>query len=183
MKLLLAALLALLSGCAWHARGPVPLLLAFADGTCSGTAIAPHVVLTATHCFGNGSKLQALTIEQRIDDDHDHTLLVVAETFDAHASIAPMPKMGAAVQMVGNPGDLRSLYAVGTVAGTYKDNTLLNLPIFYGDSGAAVMDEQGRIVGVVSGIRVLDADGVHVQWGEVMPLAFTAEQWRAAGIE
>lgn len=182
MKTLAAIACALLSGCAWQA-GPKPLLLAFTNGTCSGTAIAPHVILTATHCFENGIvKLSALIVKQRIDDGNDHTLLIVAADTGARAQIAPMPKPGAVVHMLGNPGDLRDLYAAGTVAGEYNGNTLLNLPIFYGDSGAAVMDAQGRIVGVISGVRVLADAGVIVQWGEAKPLRFTAAQWREAGL-
>ena len=158
----------------------LPMLLTFSDGTCSGTAIAPHAVLTATHCFENGAiKYPALAIKHRIDDGNDHTLLIVGETFPVHARIAPMPDVGTTVHIFGNPAEFRGLYADGTVAGEYKGDTLLSLPIFYGDSGAAVLDSQGRIVGVVSGIRVLEGDGVYVSWAEVKPFRFSAAQWGA----
>lgn len=182
MKFALATMFALLSGCAWQARGPVPLLLTFADGTCSATAIAPHAILTATHCFNNGEAPQSPTVVRRLDDGNDHTLLIVADDLGASARFAEMPKPGTIVHILGNPGDLRALYAEGTVAGTYNGNALLNLPIFYGDSGAAVFDGNGRIVGMVSGIRVLAGGGVIVQWGEAKPFKFTAAQWREAGL-
>ena len=86
MRFALAALFALLSGCAWQAA-PRPLLLTFADGTCSGTAIAPHAILTATHCFENG-KPRGLHVANRIDDGNDHTLLIVADDTGARAQIA-----------------------------------------------------------------------------------------------
>lgn len=65
---LIAALL--LSGCAAApVTAPIPLLLTFADGTCSGTAVGPHAVLTATHCFGEANvKLDGLIVKLRIDD-------------------------------------------------------------------------------------------------------------------
>lgn len=173
---LIAALL--LSGCvAEPVSTPVPLLLTFSDGTCSGTAIAPHAILTATHCFTG--KLSGLTVVRRMDDGDDHTLLVVTQTFRARAEIAPIPERGATVHIFGNPGELRGLYASGTVAGSYQADTLLELPIFYGDSGAAVLDAQGRIVGVISAIRALAGAGAYVSWAEIKPLRFTAAQWSA----
>lgn len=185
MKYAGALLAVLLAACAAApVTAPIPLLLTFADGTCSGTAIGPHAILTATHCFdGPTVKLSGLTVKLRIDDGNDHTLLVVTQTFDAHADVAQMPASGAPVHIIGNPGELRHLYESGTVAGTYKTDTLLNVPIFYGDSGAAVFDDTGRIVGVVSGVRVLAGDGVYVAWGEVKPFMFTPSQWGEAGVE
>ena len=182
MKYLIAAALALLAGCAIAPVGnPVPLLLTFSDGTCSGTAIAPHAILTATHCFdGPTVKLSGLTVKLRIDDGDDHTLLVVTQAFRAHAELAPMPKVGAAVHILGNPGDLRGIYASGTVAGDFDGDALLNLPIYYGDSGAAVLDDAGHVVGVISGIRVLAGDGVIEEWAETKPFRFTAAQWSEA---
>lgn len=176
---LIAALL--ISGCAAApVSAPIPLLLTFANGTCSGTAIAPHAILTATHCFD--AQLEGLTVARRIDDGDDHTLLVVAQTFKARAEFAPMPKLGARIHITANPGELRGIYAAGVVAGSYKGDTLLEMPIFYGDSGAAVFDGNGRIVGMVSGIRVLAGGGVIVQWGEAKPFMFTAAQWAEAGL-
>jgi hypothetical protein len=59
---------------------------------------------------------------------------------------------------------------------------LVNLPIYFGDSGAAVVDSRGRIVGVISGVRVIADQGVSVSWGEVKPFRFTAAQWAEAKI-
>jgi V8-like Glu-specific endopeptidase len=181
---ILAVLLALAGCAALPQSTPEPLVLTFGDGSCSGTAIAPHAILTATHCL-HGEKYTTvksgrLIVKQRIDDGDDHTLLMVAQTFDASAQIAPMPEAGAVVHISDNPGDLRNLYAIGTVAGTYHGNTLVNLPIYFGDSGAAVVDSHGRIVGVISGVRVIADQGVSVSWGEVKPLRFTARQWAEA---
>jgi hypothetical protein len=183
---ILAALLALAGCAALPQSTPEPLVLTFGDGSCSGTAIAEHVVLTATHCLKGEASVAAdggrLTIKRRIDDGNDHTLLIVAQTFDASAQIAPMPEAGAVVHISDNPGELRDMYAIGTVAGMYHGNALVNLPIFFGDSGAAVMDSQGRIVGVISGVRVIADQGVTVSWGVIKPLRFTEAQWAEAKI-
>ena len=185
MKYAGALLAVLLAACAAAPiTAPIPLLLTFSDGTCSGTAIAPHAILTATHCFdGPTVKLSGLIVRKRIDDGDDHTLLVVGQTFGAHAELAPMPDLGKSVHILGNPGDLRGIYASGTVAGDFDGDTLLNLPIYYGDSGAAVLDDAGHVVGVISGIRVLAGGGVIEEWAETKPFRFTAAQWSEAGVE
>lgn len=60
LALIAASLLAACS--AAPVTTPIPLLLTFSDGTCSGTAIGPHAVLTATHCFGGPTvKLDGLS--------------------------------------------------------------------------------------------------------------------------
>lgn len=186
IKLAALALLAL-GGCASLPQStPEPLVLTFEGGSCSATAIRPHVILTATHCLHGGAIAAdggPLTVKRRIDDGNDHTLLIVAQTFGANAQFAPMPKAGAVVRVTGNPAELRALYAQGTVAGDYQGDALLNLPIFFGDSGAAVLDDRGCIVGVISGIRVLAGGGVIEEWAETKPLRFTPAQWSEAGIE
>jgi hypothetical protein len=186
IKLAAIALLAL-GGCAsLPASNPEPLVLTFQGGSCSGTAIRLHVILTATHCLKGGAIAAdggPLTVKRRIDDGNDHTLLIVAQAFDARAVIANMPTQGERICITANPAGLRAMYASGTVAGEYQGDTLLNLPIFFGDSGAAVLDDQGRIVGVVSAVRVLARGDVSVSWGEAKPFRFTVAQWRAAGVE
>lgn len=65
MKLRIAFYLVLLVavvGCATHSRrdvlrdahGKTLRLEMVGGGICSGTAVGPHLVLTATHCFGEG---------------------------------------------------------------------------------------------------------------------------------
>lgn len=95
MKWIAALALILLAGCA---SGPQPLLLTFHDGTCSGTAIAQHALLTATHCMDGKRDVMAdgapMTVLGRMDDGNDHTILIVGQSFDAHATFAPVPDLG-----------------------------------------------------------------------------------------
>jgi hypothetical protein len=88
------------------------------------------------------------------------------------------------VHILGNPATFRGIYAQGPVAGSGMDGaTLLDMQIFLGDSGAAVMDSQGRIVGVISGVRVMTGHGLIAQWAIAKPIKFSATQWREAGVE
>jgi V8-like Glu-specific endopeptidase len=54
MKLALAAFLVILAGCAGNPVAKVnqsTVLLTMDGGTCSGTIVGPHTVLTAEHCL------------------------------------------------------------------------------------------------------------------------------------
>lgn len=189
MRLLAALLCVGLAGCT-HG-GVLGLaqqtehLLGFKNGTCSGTAVGPHTLLTASHCFDgdtlvkvDGKPTRALWIAQ---DGQDHTL--VGQTVKFRRWIV---KLGAATQgepvfLIGNPADDRKVYRKGYVAGASNDDghavVLYELPIFFGDSGAAIFDGDGRIVGVVAGMHVMTAEGLTLTFGVSRPLAFTAAQW------
>ncbi|AHX16132.1 hypothetical protein CH75_04850 [Dyella jiangningensis] len=58
--------------------------------------------------------------------------------------------------------------------------TLYDINAFFGDSGSAIFDMQGRIVGVVS-IMVPQVYGQgYMKLMGGLPLAFTKEQWTKA---
>ena len=60
MKIALLLLMALVTGCGCattppQASGSVALRLEFDNGLCSGTAIGPDEIITAAHCFADGT--------------------------------------------------------------------------------------------------------------------------------
>lgn len=71
------------------------LALRMDDGTCSGTAVGRHVVLTASHCLVGQSHLaidgKAVAVKKIISDGHDHSLVVVDRTFDHWAFVGDEP--------------------------------------------------------------------------------------------
>lgn len=85
------------------------------------------------------------------------------------------------VWIVGAPADEPLLYRSGYVSGYVTEHgqraILLQLPIFFGDSGSGIMDSHACIVGVVTGSETLSQAGVHDAFTVALPLAFTPAQW------
>ena len=174
-----------LASCA-HPDASCAHLLTFKGGTCSGTAVGSRTILTAAHCIDgdtltsvDGHKTRALWIAE---DGHDHALIGQTVKFPAWIVKLDTPILAEAVHFVGNPADERELYEHGYVSGLSNDNghvaMLYELPIFFGDSGAGIMNSRGALVGVVSGIHAMSRDGITVTFGVSYPLAFAADQWR-----
>lgn len=65
------------------------------DGTCSGTAVGRHLVLTASHCIEGQKHLaidgKSVVIEKVLNDGKDHSLVVVDKTFDSWAFVGDAP--------------------------------------------------------------------------------------------
>jgi len=166
---------------------------------CSATAIAPHKVLTAAHCVENlasralgirmidQSKLAGLKLGGRtarvsqIDLDSNDAAILTTDLYFTHtAKFGPKPEQGDVVFSFGNPSTTKGVLLVGLVAGWVGrymgvDNVMLvDRNDWYGCSGAAVFDAQGRIVGVVNSIFPYPNDGWRLTG--VYPLTFTPEQ-------
>jgi hypothetical protein len=71
------------------------LALRMDGGTCSGTAVGKHLVLTATHCLEGEQHLaidgKPVTVKKVINDGKDHSLVVVDLTFDHWAFVGDEP--------------------------------------------------------------------------------------------
>lgn len=182
MRLILAALLLMLAGCAEAGDNAVRLDLT--RGVCSGTVVGKNIILTASHCFAEGNRLEkidgadayALKI---IHDGKDHAIVRVSATFTRWAVIGPELQTGDEVEWIGNPGGQERVFRRGYVM-RVADETWLDAQAFGGDSGSGLTDARGRVRGVVTGVRVWrDRIGNTFTAVVVYPLAFTDEQWRA----
>lgn len=155
------------------------------DGECSGTAVGPHTILTAAHCFTGNEK--EITINGRptriVDsatDGSDHLLLRVDAAFERWAKVGPVPQVGDVVCVNGNPGELQNMYRCGRVAGEARGATLYDLAAYFGDSGAGIFDKEGRLVSTISALSSQNdffGKGGQIQFAVSYPLAFTAEDW------
>lgn len=157
-------------------------------GSCSGTAVGPHAVLSATHCFVGVQALaingEPVVVADAISDGHDHTIVFVDRTFTEYAKPAAAPVQGDPVFILGNPAGLRDLYRAGYAAGSVVDGnvriTLYDLQDFYGDSGSGIFNAHGDLVGVISVVRALEQRGARIQFAGSFSLAFTPAQWALA---
>lgn len=147
------------------------LALGLTDGNCSGTSIGPRLILSATHCFTGGHLLtvndQPVNVGSFRDDGADHRILVLDTDFPPYARIGKSPSQGDEVFMYGHPAGMRDLLRRGYVSGQSDRGYLLDLMVGGGDSGAAVFNERGEIVGMVHGYGAQDA--FHV--GLMVPFA------------
>lgn len=192
MKSMLATLLLTIAGCAGNPIADAhrtTVYLAMDKGTCSGTVVGPHTVLTAEHCLWDMRKLaidgKAVRVEGITLDHHDHALVKVGATFKAWASLGRIEGQGASVFVLGNPGDLQDIYRHGYLSGHTKAKgmavTLYDLNGYYGDSGSGIFNDRGELVGVVS-IVFQQTDGAYMKLMGSFALSFTADQWKAAGV-
>lgn len=159
--------------------------LDLAGGTCTATAVGAHTLLTAAHCLSgdhvtgvDGKPARSLWVAE---DGHDHALIGVDIGFPDHADSRASVVQGEQIFMLGNPGDVTDIYRIGYVAGVHRVQddsvTLYQLPVFFGDSGSAIFDESGRIVGVLSGFHAMTDEGTTMMLAVSEPMAFSPAQW------
>lgn len=187
MKYLLAVCLAfLLSACAGNTArvGDDSMQLRFDTGVCSGTAVGPHAILTATHCLDYKTLVvrgHNVVVQKRMDDGNDHTILIVAQSFKRWSRFGAVPARGESVYVIGSPGGLPGIYSSGNDAGTSTDDGgrmvyLFNLPTWFGDSGAAIYGSNGGIVATVSEILTLNDGRAALYMVIAFPFNFTDKQ-------
>lgn len=163
---------------------------------CSGTAIGQHAILTADHCYRDGMDGLRLDrsrhvyhIENTIRDDHDHIVFLLdgPPVSPVNFSVfSKAPSIGEKVFVVGfgeqqYPGTVKQ----GVVVDEYDPSDLdtqdgliyTSIHVIPGDSGSAVFNEKGYIIGLIT--FSVEQDKYRQQSG-VFPLRFTADQLAAA---
>lgn len=160
-----------------------------------------HVLLGAAHCFDialpaamkvNGELVEILSI---VSDGSDHVLVTVSGTFKHWSHIGHGTlRQGDPVFIWGNPSFLNDQLRVGRIAGKghLPDEYCNADPMFchefqffdiastHGDSGAAIFNRYGQIVGVVSIGTAPISDPFNLMGA--IPLAFTKAQLKEAGV-
>ena len=161
------------------------------DGTCSGTVVAPDVILSAGHCFESewdesptdmfvdGMQVKILAV---VLDGDDHALVKVNFTFPSYALLAAVPEVGAHVHYWGNPAGSNNVYREGYVTNYQHGTMRLDVNGFFGDSGAGIFDSQGNVVGVISTIDINRHKGLDFRLMGAEPLEFTPLQYVMMGV-
>lgn len=164
--------------------------LLFKDGgSCTGTVIGPHTILSASHCFADaplvghciaGICLPA-AVTKSVSDGRDHTIIWVGGSFGE----AVQARIGAAklvqgeeLHFWGNPLGRRDLLRRGYVSGFESpDWVLIDSLVGPGDSGSGLFNEAGEIVGVISSVYA-PTEYFHLMGARM--LGFTPEQYAQA---
>lgn len=134
------------------------------EGWCTANAVEGHVLLTAGHCYQNQDDIkidgQHVHVLKAIFDGNDHVLLF--EDTIWFKNRIPLkyvaPVQGEQVHYYGNPMAIDNMVdqrREGYVSGQHDvDNALaiiMVVPSIPGDSGSAILNERGELVGVVLG--------------------------------
>jgi V8-like Glu-specific endopeptidase len=160
---------------------------------CSATAIGPNAFLSATHCFKDYSSLQVngkvVKVLKEVDDGNDHTIMYVDTTFVEWAHVGDPSKMqqGDKVFIVGNPGYLEDMFRKGVLSGYTTDQfggvgqtlTAYDLNSWPGDSGSAIFNEYGEIVGVLS-VGISYQPDAEARLAGSYEWKFSKAQWKSA---
>lgn len=102
MRTILLALVLFVAGCASNPVGMVhdtthhlAMTGLFGQGSCSGTAIGPHAILTAEHCISGVYSLsvdgKTVAIKTVLLDHADHAIVITDTWFDDFAYVADEP--------------------------------------------------------------------------------------------
>ncbi len=160
-------------------------------GHCSGTAIGPHALLTAQHCFQDSNLIRldddkkATVIVAALIDGNDHVIYILKKDFSEWAEVNQRKlEKNEPVHFWGAPGHSKDVYRTGYFASlsviedldsSFKFQKFI-LPVFGGDSGSGIFDEFGSVVAVVS---MGDKSAEEIS----EPLQFTALQLDVATAE
>ena len=152
------------------------------QGVCSATFIGPQTILSSRHCFDSDAGVVKIDGERAgyallADDGKDHVMLRVTVKRPRWAVQGRKPRQGDEVFKHGNPLGLKDVLLFGRVAGWLEDGAMLvDASGFKGDSGAALFDRRGEIVGVVSALGGQGPFYLMIAY----PMQFTAQDWKAA---
>jgi hypothetical protein len=139
------------------------------SGWCTGTAIGPHAILTASHC-NNEEKTDTIRfdeatrdfhIEDTITDDRDHDIYFVdgPEFTNVVPYAVRTPRLGEHVKLYGSGGAAYPPRKLSGVRISYDDPSDIDsdagivrfsMPVIPGDSGSAVFNDDGTIAAVTT---------------------------------
>ena len=138
-------------------------------GICTGTAIGPHAVMTAAHCNEHDDILsmsidmstETHTIISESGDGRDHVIMLLDGTAFKHISsvIQGTPKQDEVVTIYGDGGgEFPPVAKYGRVTNCQDPSDIdyesgiecTTLPVIPGDSGSAVFNSKGEIIGIVT---------------------------------
>jgi len=136
---------------------------------CSGTLIKykdEFYILTCRHIITSASDFviardtvtngRYYLVLEKEDKKFDLALFRIYIHSNDYVTIASKyPKVGDKVYIIGNPDYLTDILTTGIIVKKTKDSYLTSAPIYYGNSGGAVLNNKGELIGVIRGIAIL----------------------------
>jgi len=174
---IIAFLLVVQSGQKRIALAKSTVLVKVGKGHGSGVAIGNRFVITAAHVVGSESEVLLSTSKGEeypadvlwTNGPHDVALLRMREDHGISVSrlnCSDTPSIGQHIEAIGNPGKLEFVHSWGRVSGPVRDlfrwkvAFIADLGIAPGSSGGPVIDERGRVIGIVVGVSVTYLGGM-----------------------
>lgn len=189
--LILATLVTMLAASGCSAKEPQRLDRAVAvrietyRSICSATQIAPHVLLSASHCFRHARRGILIDgvlgrIERIVQDTNDHALVLLSDfTFNKAATLGAPAIQGEDIHYWGNPAGMEMLFRRGYVSGGTDFKVYYDANGYHGDSGAGIFNDRKELVAVVSCQASIEVFEMMCSF----PFNFTAEQLASVGVE
>ncbi len=140
-------------------------------GVCSGSFINDNGdIITAGHCAAGAEAIEVITYDGRrynaiivaTTSVHDLALLHIDRLNTVHFNPAKNVERGEKVFILGSPLAITNTLSTGIVAKLDGDLTLLDCSVLPGNSGSAVYDENGDMVGVATAGFVVGMGMTHL---------------------
>lgn len=150
---------------------PVGQTIVDGKAICSGFFIDDHGdIMTARHCTDIASGIEVVTSDGRKYEAsftaksaiHDLALIHIDRLNTPYFKAAKTVTRGEAVFFLGSPMGLTGTLVQGIVANLYGDVTLIDNTVIPGNSGGAVFDKNGRLVGVITAVFVTEYGMAHL---------------------
>lgn len=115
-------------------------------------------------------------------DGFDHTIYILSGAEFAHYASFSTEDIAVADDLFifGNPANLEDIFRRGYVCVVSKSGYLVDMNGFFGDSGAALFNTKGQIVGIVSALTQKVHENATMKLMIAYKLAFTAAQIKTA---
>ena len=140
----------------------VNTVLSIDNNSCTATFIGPKLALTAAHCVRDVAEPVDLTLYNgktligrvyKKNEEADTALITIDNVGEFPYNplrCDKAPVQGELISMVGFPAGLPWMFTRGFVAGFADKYIILDIRGWFGSSGSAVLDADGKIIGLVS---------------------------------